>query len=126
VEWQTADGSVPASPSPENALVAAPSPNGRAEHVQEVTDRKDSVIIASPMVGTFYRTPEPGSAPYVSVGDAVEPGQVVGIVEAMKLMNPITAEKAGIVEEVLAENAAAVEFGQPLISLNVTAPGPTS
>jgi acetyl-CoA carboxylase biotin carboxyl carrier protein len=68
-------------------------------------------------VGTFYHAAEPGADPYVSVGDEVEPGQVVGIVEAMKLMNPIAAEVPGTVVEVLVGNAQPVEFGQPLLAL---------
>ena len=58
-------------------------------------------MLVSPIVGTFYRAVEPGATPYVEVGDLVEPGQVIGIVEAMKLMNHITAEHAGRVAEVL-------------------------
>ena len=70
------------------------------------------------MVGTFYRAPEPGAAPFVTVGDLVRPGQVVGIVEAMKLMNEVTAERAGRVTEVLVDDGRPVEYDQPLVALD--------
>ncbi len=75
---------------------------------------KTTKEIASPMVGTFYRSPSPESAPFVEVGQMVEIGQVVCIVEAMKLMNEIKSEVRGKVVEVTVENAEPVEFGQPL------------
>jgi acetyl-CoA carboxylase biotin carboxyl carrier protein len=67
------------------------------------------------MVGTGYLTPEPGAAPYVSVGQKVKEGDTLLIVEAMKVMNPITAPRAGTVTAVLIENAQPVEFDQPLV-----------
>ncbi|WJK42733.1 biotin/lipoyl-containing protein [Solwaraspora sp. WMMA2056] len=73
--------------------------------------------VASPIVGTFYRAAEPGGRPYVDVGDLVEPGQVIGIVEAMKLMNEIVADHRGVVVEVLVGDGEPVEFDQPLITL---------
>jgi acetyl-CoA carboxylase biotin carboxyl carrier protein len=66
------------------------------------------------MVGTFYRAPNPESAPYVEIGQAIEPGQVICIIEAMKLMNEIKSEIKGKIREILVENAEPVEFGQPL------------
>ncbi|MFI8973804.1 acetyl-CoA carboxylase biotin carboxyl carrier protein [Nocardia asteroides] len=66
-------------------------------------------------VGVFYRSPEPGAAPFVSVGDPVRAGQQVGIIEAMKLMIPVTATREGVVAELLVDNGDAVEHGQPLI-----------
>jgi acetyl-CoA carboxylase biotin carboxyl carrier protein len=66
------------------------------------------------MVGTFYRSSSPGAAPFVSVGDAVAEGQTLCVIEAMKLMNEIPADKAGVVKEILVENGKAVEFGQAL------------
>jgi acetyl-CoA carboxylase biotin carboxyl carrier protein len=68
----------------------------------------------SPMVGTFYRASAPGAAPYVNVGDVVEVGQTLGVIEAMKLMNEIPSDRAGVVKAILIENGQAVEFGQPL------------
>ncbi len=73
--------------------------------------------VRSPVVGTFYRAPAPGEDPYVEVGDTVVAGQVVCIVEAMKLMNEIVADVSGEVVEVLAENAGGVEYDQPLLYL---------
>jgi acetyl-CoA carboxylase biotin carboxyl carrier protein len=73
--------------------------------------------VRSPLVGTFYRAPAPGEDPYVEVGDRVKAGQVVCIVEAMKLMNEISTDVSGEVVEVLADNAEGVEYDQPLFYL---------
>jgi acetyl-CoA carboxylase biotin carboxyl carrier protein len=74
-------------------------------------------LVRSPLVGTFYRAPAPGENPYVEVGDSVKAGEVLCIVEAMKLMNEIPADVSGEVVEVLAENAEGVEYDQPLFYL---------
>ncbi len=71
-------------------------------------------VVKSPLVGTFYSAQDPGSEPFVKVGDTVSKGQVLGIVEAMKLMNEIESDYAGTVKEVLVSNEEVVEFGQPL------------
>jgi len=76
------------------------------------------VDIKSPMVGTFYKSPEPGAEAYVKVGSRVSPGQVVCIIEAMKIMNEIESEVSGVVKEVLADNAQPVEFGQALFRVD--------
>jgi len=76
------------------------------------------VEIKSPMVGTFYAAPEPGAESYVKVGSRVSPGQVVCIIEAMKIMNEIESEVAGLIRESLVENAQPVEFGQPLFRVD--------
>ena len=86
------------SPDPA-AAAAAPAPR---------------VTIDSPLVGTLYRAPSPDAAPFVKVGDKVTPDTVVCIVEAMKVMNEIKAEKSGVIKDILVENGGAVEFGQPL------------
>jgi acetyl-CoA carboxylase biotin carboxyl carrier protein len=80
--------------------------------------------IDAPMLGTFYRAPAPGDAPFVDVGDEVEPDTVVGLIEVMKMMNSIEAGVAGTIAEVCAENAEIVEAGAPLF--RITAPGPPS
>ena len=103
---------VPFVPDPAAAAVAAhpaaePAP-ARREGLREV---------ASPMVGTFYRSPSPDSDPYVRSGESVKKGDVLCIVEAMKLMNEIEADFSGVVREILVENAQPVEFGQPLYLL---------
>ncbi len=75
-------------------------------------------MVTSPMIGTYYSAPSPGEAPFAQIGDEVEVGQVVGIVEAMKIMNEIISDRAGVVVEVLVENAQPVEYGSPLIRLS--------
>ncbi|MCG5072782.1 acetyl-CoA carboxylase biotin carboxyl carrier protein [Paraburkholderia tagetis] len=71
-------------------------------------------IVTSPMVGTFYRAPSPGADPFVQVGDTVKEGQTLCIIEAMKLLNEIEADAAGVIKEILVDNGQAVEYGQPL------------
>jgi acetyl-CoA carboxylase biotin carboxyl carrier protein len=99
----------PAATAP--ATAAAPAPAEPAAPAgPDMTN-----AVKSPMVGTGYLTPEPGAAPYVSVGQKVKEGDTLLIVEAMKVMNPITAPRAGTVTAVLIENAQPVEFDQPLV-----------
>ncbi len=74
-------------------------------------------VIRSPMVGTFYRSPSPGAAAFVEVGQQVNVGDVICIVEAMKMMNPIEADKSGVVQSIVAQDAEPVEFDQPLITI---------
>lgn len=87
---------------------------------QEGTNRADNTekltgnVVKSPLVGTYYAASSPDSAPFVKVGDKVSKGQVLGIVEAMKLMNEIESEFDGTVKEILVENEQMVEFGQPM------------
>ena len=76
--------------------------------------------IKSPMIGTFYRSPSPESAPYIEIGSEVNPDTVVCIIEAMKVMNEIKAEVKGVITQVLVENAKPVEFGQPLFKIRPT------
>ncbi|MBI3087600.1 MAG: acetyl-CoA carboxylase biotin carboxyl carrier protein [Candidatus Omnitrophica bacterium] len=102
---------MPQPPTASTASPTAPKAVGAAEE----SGRR--VIIKSPMVGTFYRAPAPDAPPFVEVGQDVDAGQVVCIIEAMKLMNEIKSEVAGQVMEVLIENGEAVEFGQPLFAL---------
>lgn len=78
------------------------------------------VEIKAPMVGTFYRAPAPDAPPFVEVGDEIEPGQVICIIEAMKLMNEIKAEIKGKVVEIAVENAEPIEFGQTLFLIEPT------
>ncbi|MFK3983421.1 acetyl-CoA carboxylase biotin carboxyl carrier protein [Micromonospora sp. NPDC050397] len=119
IEWHGVPAVVAAGPvdpagAPTYAVGAVPVLPAVAATAAETGSRQS---VVSPMVGTFYRAAEPGAAPFVEVGDLVEPGQVIGIVEAMKLMNHITAEHAGKVAEVLVGNGEPVEFNQPLIAL---------
>jgi acetyl-CoA carboxylase biotin carboxyl carrier protein len=74
--------------------------------------------VRSPMVGTFYKAPEPGAKPYVAVGDRVSKGQILCIIEAMKIMNEIESEYSGVIREILAEDAQPVEYGQVLYKID--------
>jgi acetyl-CoA carboxylase biotin carboxyl carrier protein len=89
----------------------------RTETSETSEASEEFLTIESPMVGTFYVSPSAGETPFVQVGDQIKKGQVIGIVEAMKLMNEIEAEWDGTVEEILAENEQLVEFGQPLVRI---------
>jgi acetyl-CoA carboxylase biotin carboxyl carrier protein len=79
--------------------------------------------ITAPMIGTFYDTPAPGEPPFVAVGDHVEEGQTVGIIEAMKIMNEIAADRSGTVAALLATSGATVEYGSPLVQLDLGSSG---
>jgi acetyl-CoA carboxylase biotin carboxyl carrier protein len=79
----------------------------------------DGYAIKAPLVGTFYRRPAPNEDSYVEVGDRVEKGDIVCIIEAMKVMNEIKTDQAGIVEKIFVEDGKPVEYGQPLIALRV-------
>lgn len=99
------------------AMAAAPmpaptTPAPAAEAAPAAPAPEDA--FPSPMVGTFYRASAPGAAPYVNVGDVVEVGQTLGVIEAMKLMNEIPSDRAGVIKAILIENGQAVEFGQPM------------
>ncbi|MCS6957258.1 MAG: acetyl-CoA carboxylase biotin carboxyl carrier protein [Aquificaceae bacterium] len=78
-------------------------------------------VIKSPLVGTFYRSPSPGAPPFVEVGDIVSPGQVLCIVEALKVMNEIESDVRGKIVKILAENGETVEYGQPLFLIDTKA-----
>ena len=95
---------VAAAPAP---AVAAPAP--------AAAPAVDANAVKSPMVGTVYLSPEPGAASFVTVGQTVKPGDTLVIIEAMKVMNPITATAAGTVTAILVDNAQPVEFDQPLV-----------
>jgi acetyl-CoA carboxylase biotin carboxyl carrier protein len=80
-------------------------------------------LVRAPMIGTFYTSAAPGEPPFVRVGDHVDPGQVIGIIEAMKIMNEIVADRGGAVAELIAGNAQPVEYGSPLLRLTSDEPG---
>ncbi|MEV6984540.1 acetyl-CoA carboxylase biotin carboxyl carrier protein [Sphaerisporangium sp. NPDC051017] len=113
VEWESsgqvaeAPAAAPAAPAREQHAPAAP-----AAEAEPAADRHR---IVAPLVGTFYGAPSPGAEPFVSVGDVVQPGKQVAIVEAMKLMNAVTADRAGTVVSVEVSDGEFVEFGQTLI-----------
>ncbi len=97
---------------------AAPGPGVVAEaFAPDSAPLDDAHVVSSPFVGTFYRSPNPDSAPYAQIGDHVERGTVLCIVEAMKLMNEIEADQAGKIASILVEDGEPVEYGQPLFRI---------
>jgi acetyl-CoA carboxylase biotin carboxyl carrier protein len=106
----------PAPPAP-RAADAAPAREAAAREPAAVEADAHLVTIEAPMVGTFYRAPRPEAPPFVVEGDTVTEGQVLCIIEAMKLMNEIEAKAAGRIARILVENAQPVEYGQPLFLL---------
>jgi len=101
----------PAAAAPATIPTPAPPPPA------EVPSKVEGHVLKSPMVGTFYRAPSPGAKPFVEVGDTVKVGQTVCIIEAMKLLNEIEADKDGVVKAILAENGQPVEYGEPLLAI---------
>jgi acetyl-CoA carboxylase biotin carboxyl carrier protein len=100
----------PAAPAP----VAPPAPVVSAPPAETPEAAPEGHPVKSPMVGTFYRTPSPDAKAFVEVGQAVKEGQIICIIEAMKLMNEIECDKSGTVKAILVENGQPVEYGQPL------------
>jgi acetyl-CoA carboxylase biotin carboxyl carrier protein len=116
VEWAPeAPGARPPIGTPPRPV---PVPDEPAPPASEVPE--GSTAVRAPLVGTFYAAPSPGADPFVRVGDEVEPGQTLGIVEAMKLMNPILADEAGVVTGILVGDAESVEYDQVLMHLRPT------
>ena len=101
-------------PAPVQAAAAVPAPATAAAATPAAAPAETGHVVKSPMVGTFYRSSSPGGKPFAEVGDAVKEGQPICIIEAMKIMNEIEADKSGTIVKVLCENGQAVEFGQPL------------
>ncbi|MFZ3341680.1 MAG: acetyl-CoA carboxylase biotin carboxyl carrier protein [Terriglobales bacterium] len=104
------DSTPASSPSKEINIVAAATPEKKEEHLH---------IVHSPIVGTFYESPSPGSPPFVKVGDMLEVGQVLCIVEAMKLLNEIECDAAGELVKKLVTNGQPIEYGQELFALRL-------
>jgi len=104
-----------ANPAPAPAMQAAPAAAApAAAPAPEAPAAETGSVARSPMVGTFYRAPNPESPNFVSIGDTVKVGQTLCIIEAMKLLNEIESEHAGVIKEILCENGQGVEFDQPL------------
>jgi len=103
-QYHVGPGHAPGAPAAAPAAAAAPA----------VAAEPTGHIVKSPMVGTFYRSSAPGSAAYVEVGAVVKEGDTLCIIEAMKLLNEIDADKSGTITQILVENGQPVEFGQPL------------
>jgi acetyl-CoA carboxylase biotin carboxyl carrier protein len=104
----------PAVYFPQQAQAAAPQAAGPTEAPVAATAAETGHTLKSPMVGTFYRSPSPGSPPFVEVGQSVSKGQTLCIIEAMKLLNEIESDASGTIRAVLVENGQPVEYGQPL------------
>lgn len=103
------------APTPAPAAASEQSTKGTAPAASE--PETHGTVQRSPMVGTFYRSPAPGSAKFVEVGSSVKKGDVLCIIEAMKMMNQIQAEHSGTIESILAEDGLPVEFDQPLFTI---------
>ena len=97
----------PSAPMPTTTAVAAPV-------VAEVPAEPEGHVVKSPMVGTFYRSSAPGAKPFIEIGQNINAGETLCIIEAMKLLNEIEADQSGVVKKVLVENGQPVEYGQPL------------
>jgi len=108
-----------ASPAPLAPAASATSPGTpvASAPAEEAAADADLFIVKSPIVGTYYEAPSPGTPPFVKVGDAVKEGQVLCIIEAMKLMNEIEAEVSGVLAKILVANGSPVEYGMPLFGI---------
>jgi len=105
---------VMATPQATNMLTAAPAAAAALAAAPEVPAEPEGHVVKSPMVGTFYRSSAPGAKPFVEIGQTVNAGDTLCIIEAMKLLNEIEADQGGVIKTVLVENGQPVEYGQPL------------
>lgn len=110
-------GSLPAAPAYAPAAVPVAAAPAAASSTPAAAPAQEGEAITSPMVGTFYRKPSPDSPSFVNVGDAVSEGQTICIIEAMKVMNEIKAEKSGVITAVLADDGNPVQFGDVLFRI---------
>jgi len=102
----------------EAAPAAAPAPKAETPPATEADDESKYVTVKSPMIGTFYRSSSPDKPPFIGVGEVIEPGKVICIIEAMKLFNEIEAEVSGKIVKVLVDDASPVEYDTPLFLLD--------
>ncbi len=120
-EIVVAPGAFAAPAAPQQAALSAPAPAsepaGSAAAPQSQPADPALTLVKSPIVGTFYESPSPGSPPFVRVGERVQPGKVLCIIESMKLMNEIEAETSGILESKLVMNGQPVEYGEALFAV---------
>ena len=103
-------------PAAQTAM-AVPMPGAPATHTLPVAEVIANHMVKSPMVGTFYRSASPGAKAFVEVGDNIKQGETICIIEAMKLLNEIEADKSGTVRRIFSQNGEAVEYGQPLFEI---------
>jgi acetyl-CoA carboxylase biotin carboxyl carrier protein len=108
-------GSAAINPAATPAAAAAPVPAVESESGEPEGAQSEGHVLKSPMVGTFYRAPTPGAKDFVEVGQAVSEGETVCIIEAMKLLNEIEADRSGIIKAILVENGQPVEYGHALM-----------
>ena len=104
------------APQPTAQSAAPPTPTAPSPAVEAPADA-DLYIVKSPIFGTYYEAPSPGTPPFIKVGDTVKEGQVLCIIEAMKLMNEIEAEVSGVIAKMLVSNGSPVEYGMPLFGI---------
>jgi acetyl-CoA carboxylase biotin carboxyl carrier protein len=109
--------STPPASHPQSTHKPSKEPLSTPKQAPQTPPAADPAIVTSPMVGTFYRAPSPEDKSFVEEGDTVDIGQTLCIIEAMKIMNEIQSERAGMVKEILVENASPVEFGTPLFRI---------
>jgi len=114
---QAPPGALPPAPVVLHAPVSAPRAAAAPEPLPAAEEEAGLTVVKSPIVGTFYRTPDPNAPPFVNVGDRVRVGQVLCIIEAMKLMNEIEAEVAGEVVRIPHESGQPVQYGEPLFTI---------
>jgi acetyl-CoA carboxylase biotin carboxyl carrier protein len=108
-------GAAGSAPAPTHTVAIQAPAVPPATEPTPVADEPQGHLVKSPMVGTFYRAASPGAKAFVEIGDTVQEGDTLCIIEAMKLMNEIDSDKGGVVKEILVENGQPVEFGQPLV-----------
>ena len=117
IEYETEGHRIRVARTGPAVAAVAPAPASRPEAAEAPSggDAVSANAVAAPMVGTVYVAPEPGGSAFVSVGDQVEQGQTLVIIEAMKVMNPIPSPRSGTVKEILIQDGQPVEFGEPLM-----------
>lgn len=111
-----------AVPEPSDATGASTKSGGTPVSETDPADESETVVVPSPSVGIVYHAPSPDAAPYVAVGSMVEPGATIALIEAMKVFTAVSAGVSGTIAEILVENNAFVEYGQPLFSIRTAAP----
>lgn len=104
----------PATPAPQIAPPAAAAPPPQVPPAEQPTDTEGTIEVRAPMVGVFYRTPEPGAEPFIELGDKVVEGATLGLIEVMKVFNGVKSDVSGTLTKILVENEQFVEYDQPL------------
>ena len=105
-------------PAPPASVPATAAVSGSPDAATNVPEEVSGETITAPMVGTFYRSSSPGAKPFVEIGQSVKPGDTLCIIEAMKMLNQIEADRAGVIKAVLVENGQPVEYGEPMFVID--------